>query len=167
MDCKLRVKIVLVVGLLVLFTDFYVYADQTDSNIQEGLNQYEKGLYQEAEKSFAQARSNRPDDYRLGYNLGSSQYKQGKYNPVNKEKYSGKHTPEYRSSWEFAFMRFCDNNPSVTQWASESIQIPYRHPLTGKNTIYVPDFFIVYNDKKQKRVGGDSVFEGSRGFQNR
>ena len=79
MDCKLRVKIVLVVGLLVLFTDFYVYADQTDSHIQEGLNQYEKGLYQEAEESFTQARSNRPDDHRLDYNLGSSQYKQGKY----------------------------------------------------------------------------------------
>ena len=79
MDCKLRVKIVLVVGLLVLFENFYVYADQTDSHIQEGLNQYEKGLYQEAEKSFAQARSNRPDDHRLDYNLGSSQYKQGKY----------------------------------------------------------------------------------------
>ena len=79
MDCKLRVKIVLVVGLLVLFTDFYVYADQTDSHIQEGLNQYAKGLYQKAEKSFAQARSNRPDDHRLDYNLGSSQYKQGKY----------------------------------------------------------------------------------------
>tara|TARA_B100000686_G_scaffold330868_1_gene393683 strand:+ start:534 stop:1280 length:747 start_codon:yes stop_codon:yes gene_type:complete len=79
MDCKLRVKIVLVVGLLVLFTDFSVYADQTDSHIQKGLNQYEKGLYQEAEKSFTQARSNRPDDHRLDYNLGSSQYKQGKY----------------------------------------------------------------------------------------
>ena len=33
------------------------------------------------------------------------------------------------------------------QWASEAIQIPYRHPLTGKNTIYVPDFFIVYRTK--------------------
>ena len=79
MGCKLRVKKVLVVGLLVLFTDIHVYADQTDSNVQEGLNQYEKGLYKEAEKSFAQARSNRPDDHRLDYNLGSSQYKQGKY----------------------------------------------------------------------------------------
>ena len=76
----------------------------------------------------------------------------GLFKPKNTGKYIGKKTPRYRSSWEFAFMRFCDNNPSVTQWASESIQIPYRHPLTGKNTIYVPDFFIVYNDKKQKRV---------------
>ena len=76
----------------------------------------------------------------------------GLYKPTNPDKYVGKKTPRYRSSWEWAFMRFCDNNPSVTQWASESIQIPYRHPLTGKNTIYVPDFFIVYNNKKQQRV---------------
>ena len=76
----------------------------------------------------------------------------GLFKPKNTNKYIGKKTPRYRSSWEFAFMRFCDNNPSITQWASESIQIPYRNPLTGKNTIYVPDFFIVYNDKKQKRV---------------
>ena len=70
----------------------------------------------------------------------------------NPDKYVGKKTPRYRSSWEWAFMRFCDNNPAVTQWASESIQIPYRNPLTGKNTIYVPDFFIVYNNKKQQRI---------------
>ena len=76
----------------------------------------------------------------------------GLFKPKNTDKYIGKKTPRYRSSWEFAFMRFCDNNPSITQWPSESIQIPYRNPLTGKNTIYVPDFFIVYNDKKQKRV---------------
>jgi hypothetical protein len=29
----------------------------------------------------------------------------------------------------------------------ESIKIPYRDPLTGRSTIYVPDFFIVYQDK--------------------
>ena len=81
-----------------------------------------------------------------------NRWSQGLYQPKNPSKYVGKKTPKYRSSWEWAFMRFCDNNPAVTQWASESIQIPYRHPLTGKNTIYVPDFFIVYNDKKQKKV---------------
>ena len=81
-----------------------------------------------------------------------NRWSQGLYQPKNPNKYVGKKTPKYRSSWEWAFMRFCDNNPAVTQWASESIQIPYRHPLTGKNTIYVPDFFIVYNDKKKKTV---------------
>jgi hypothetical protein len=48
-------------------------------------------------------------------------------------------------------MRFCDNHPSVVNWASEAIQIPYRNPLTGKQSIYVPDFFIVYQNKKGKR----------------
>tara|TARA_B100001057_G_scaffold72426_1_gene66665 strand:+ start:1752 stop:2174 length:423 start_codon:yes stop_codon:yes gene_type:complete len=81
-----------------------------------------------------------------------ARWAQGLYQPKHQDKYIGKKTPRYRSSWEWAFMNFCDNNPSVMQWASESIQIPYRHPLTGKNTIYVPDFFIVYNSKGQKRI---------------
>jgi len=79
MDRKLRVKLVLVVGLLVPLITSPVNADQADSNIQEGLNQYQEGLFPEAEKNFAKARSNRPDDRRLDYNLGSSYYKQGKY----------------------------------------------------------------------------------------
>ena len=81
-----------------------------------------------------------------------ARWAQGLYQPKHQDKYIGKKTPRYRSSWEWAFMNFCDNNPSVMQWASESIQIPYRHPLTGKNTIYVPDFFIVYNSKGKKRI---------------
>ena len=48
-------------------------------------------------------------------------------------------------------MRLCDEHPNVAKWASESIKIPYRHPLTGKYTIYVPDFFIVYVDKMGKK----------------
>ena len=47
-------------------------------------------------------------------------------------------------------MRFCDTNPSVQKWASEAIQIPYRDPLTGRQTVYVPDFFIQYVDKNMK-----------------
>lgn len=43
-------------------------------------------------------------------------------------------------------MTFCDNNPAVINWASESITIPYYNPVKGKQTIYVPDFLIVYVD---------------------
>jgi len=75
---------------------------------------------------------------------------QGKYNLQNPDKYVGNRTPTYRSSWEFAFMRFCDNHPSVNKWASEAIRIPYRNPFTGKYTIYVPDFFISYVDANGK-----------------
>lgn len=75
-----------------------------------------------------------------------AKYSQGHYTVKHPEKYVGNHAPLYRSSWEFAFCTFCDNHPSILQWASESIRIPYRNPLNGKNTTYVPDFFIIYQD---------------------
>jgi len=80
-----------------------------------------------------------------------SKYAQGKYTIKNPEKYIGKKTPTYRSSWEFTFCSFCDNNPAVINWASEAIQIPYFNPVSGKQTIYVPDFLIVYTDAKQQK----------------
>jgi hypothetical protein len=80
-----------------------------------------------------------------------SRFAQGKFNLKNVEKYIGNKTPTYRSGWEFTFMKFCDEHPSVAKWASEAIKIPYRNPLSGKQTIYVPDFFIVYSDRKGKQ----------------
>src|SRR5210317_2135965 len=70
-------------------------------------------------------------------------FARGKFSPKNAEKYVGTKTPTYRSSWEHAFMRLCDEHPNVYQWASESIKIHYRHPFTGK--------FIVYMDKNGKK----------------
>lgn len=78
-------------------------------------------------------------------------FAQGKFTLKNPEKYIGNKTPTYRSSWEFAFCKFCDEHPSVAKWASEAIKIPYRNPFTGKYTIYVPDFFISYVDKNGKQ----------------
>lgn len=74
-------------------------------------------------------------------------YAKGKYSLKNPEKYLGRNTPSYRSGWEFHMMKFCDEHPNVSKWASESIRIPYTNPLSGKKTIYVPDFLIVYVDK--------------------
>jgi hypothetical protein len=76
-----------------------------------------------------------------------SKYAQGKFQMQFPEKYVGNKTPTYRSSWEFVFMQFCDNNPAILQWASEAIHVNYRNPLTNKPTIYVPDFLIIYVDK--------------------
>lgn len=77
---------------------------------------------------------------------------QGIYTPKNPQKYIGNHKPKYRSGWELTFMTFCDNNDSIIYWASESMRIPYKHPLTGKPTIYVPDFFVVYQNRFGKQV---------------
>lgn len=76
-----------------------------------------------------------------------SKFAKGKFVVTNPEKYVGNHQPTYRSSWEWQFMRFCDQDPRIMKWASEAVKIPYKDPFTGKNTIYVPDFFIQYADK--------------------
>jgi hypothetical protein len=81
----------------------------------------------------------------------ASKYQQGLFEMKNPSKYIGKHTPRYRSSWELKFMRVLDAHPNVVAWASESHRIPYVNPLTRKSTVYVPDFFMVYEDKAGNR----------------
>lgn len=82
-----------------------------------------------------------------------TKFAQGIYKVMNPQKYVGNKQPRYRSSWEWHFMKFCDDNDHVLQWASEAVSIPYRHPLTGKQTIYVPDFLITYQGSNGRTVG--------------
>ena len=77
-----------------------------------------------------------------------AKFARGKFTMKHPEKYIGTKMPIYRSSWELTFMNFCDNNKSIQKWASEAVQIPYRDPLTQRQTVYVPDFFIQYVDKQ-------------------
>jgi hypothetical protein len=78
-------------------------------------------------------------------------FAQGTYRLKNPEKYIGLGSPTYRSSWEFQVMKMCDENIAIKEWASESVKIPYRDPLTGKQTVYVPDFLVVFVDKNNKK----------------
>lgn len=73
------------------------------------------------------------------------------FSPKNPEKYVGNSSIKCRSSWELSCCLCFDNNPAILQWASEPFMVPYRNPFTGKNTIYVPDFLIVYMDKSGKK----------------
>ena len=77
-----------------------------------------------------------------------SKFARGKFTVTNVEKYVGNSSPTYRSSWEWNFMNFCDKDPRILKWASEAVKIPYKDPFTGRQTVYVPDFFIQYADKK-------------------
>jgi len=81
-----------------------------------------------------------------------AKFAQGTFTPKNGHKYVGKHEPKYRSGWELTFMTFCDSNDHIIYWASESLRIPYRHPLTGKPTNYIPDFFVMYENKFGKKI---------------
>ena len=69
-----------------------------------------------------------------------AKFAQGTFVPKNTQKYVGKHTPRYRSGWE------------LTYWASEAISVPYRHPFTGQHKNYIPDFFVVYENKYGKKI---------------
>jgi hypothetical protein len=71
----------------------------------------------------------------------------GEFTPANARKYIGKYPIIYRSSWELTMMRKFDEHPNVIAWASETVSIPYQNPLTGKWSMYIPDFLVVYQDK--------------------
>lgn len=77
----------------------------------------------------------------------ANKWQNGLYQPQNPDKYIGKGIPRYRSGWELAVFRMCDNHPAILGWGSETHRIPYKNPLTGKATNYVPDLLIVYKDK--------------------
>lgn len=81
-----------------------------------------------------------------------SKFAQGIFEVKNPQKYVGKGKPRYRSGWEWTFMQFCDNNDSILQWASESVAIPYKNPITGKMTQYIPDFLVQYRTKNNAVV---------------
>jgi len=76
------------------------------------------------------------------------QYLQGRYSPINTNKYLGNPTKIfYRSSLELAFMRYCDLHEGIVGWSSEEIIVPYRDPSRGnKLHRYFPDFFIKKKD---------------------
>ena len=80
-----------------------------------------------------------------------TKYHQGRYTVKNSKKYAGGKSPTFRSSWEYTFMCFCDDNPNIVAWASEPVKITYQNPVSGKITGYVPDFVITYIDALGKK----------------
>lgn len=78
-------------------------------------------------------------------------YSQDEFIPKNPQKLIGNPRPFYRSSWELTVMNLLDQHPNVINWASESVAIPYKNPLTGKMHQYFPDFLIIYKDKHGKK----------------
>jgi hypothetical protein len=76
-------------------------------------------------------------------------FKQGRYNPINKDKYIGKANPIYRSGWELKAFISLDKNPLIKKWSSESINIPYVD-TTRNNELhhYIVDLFFEISNEK-------------------
>jgi hypothetical protein len=74
------------------------------------------------------------------------------FTPKFPEKYKGNYPIVSRSTWEMQFMKWCDNNPLVVEWSSESVKIPYFDPTKQRRRNYYPDFMIKVIDKKDNIV---------------
>lgn len=81
----------------------------------------------------------------------AKKYTQGTFTPSNPDKYVGAYPIVARSSWEFAVMRMADKHPAIIQWASEPVKIPYYNPVKQRQSVYVPDFLFVYEDRNNRR----------------
>ena len=92
-----------------------------------------------------------------------SKYKQGNYLLQNPNKYIGSLPVVYRSSWEFAFCKFCDMNQNVIKWSAEGLEIPYKiaNNKTQKveNHRYYPDFYVETVNNNDKETYNRMVIE--------
>lgn len=78
-------------------------------------------------------------------------YHKRKYTPLHPEKYIGDPTDIImRSSWETKFAVWCDHNPAVVKWSSETTVIPYICPTDNRRHRYFVDFKIQVKDKEGK-----------------
>jgi len=73
----------------------------------------------------------------------------GKYIVTNKEKYRGNLSEiVYRSHWEKLCFMWCDSNPSIKEWSSEEIVVPYYYDVDKKYHRYFPDLKIKFTNGK-------------------
>ncbi len=81
----------------------------------------------------------------------SGPYQNGKFIPINKEKYVGEYPIIYRSSLELRFCKICDENSSILYWTSEPNKSPfpirYHHPVEDRPASYYPDYLIYKRDQ--------------------
>lgn len=73
----------------------------------------------------------------------SSGFVQGKFRPINREKYRG--DPDnitFRSSWELVLARRFDEDSRILSWSSEEDVVNYRSPVDNRMHRYFIDFSI-------------------------
>lgn len=77
----------------------------------------------------------------------------GKFKPKNRQKYKGNaENINFRSSWEYSFMNWCDTNPRIVKWNSEEVRIPYVASINNKRRTYNVDFWMLLDDGKEYLV---------------
>ena len=78
------------------------------------------------------------------------QFYSGRFYPTRPEKYVGNVGGiVYRSSWELATFKWLDRNPTVAQWASEEVVVPYLCEVDGQQHRYFPDLMVKFRCGKR------------------
>lgn len=86
-----------------------------------------------------------------------ARFKRGFYQPINESKYiqpldrtmNSYEFPEYRSSWEKAFMSYLDHSENIIRWGTEPFPIMYLSPKDNMMHRYYIDF--VFTTKENKK----------------
>ena len=79
---------------------------------------------------------------------GANSTFKARFKPKNPSKYVGNvNNIMARSSWEYSFLKWLDNNPAILSYASEELAIPYVSPLDMRVHRYFPDFIVLYKHK--------------------
>lgn len=69
---------------------------------------------------------------------------QGKFNPMNPRRYHGDvNNIVFRSSWELAAFKFCDEEEGIVKWMSEETVVPYVSPVDSRPHRYFIDLTIL------------------------
>lgn len=69
----------------------------------------------------------------------------GTYKVIHPSKYKGDSDKVvYRSMWEKYVMKFLDNDPTVAEWSSEEVVIPYLYEVDRRYHRYFVDFYVKY-----------------------
>lgn len=71
-----------------------------------------------------------------------SRFVQGYINLSECKKYQGQGPIIFRSSWEKKFCIYCERNPEIIWWSSESFCIKYFNVLDNTYHNYFPDFVV-------------------------
>lgn len=80
----------------------------------------------------------------------TTEYQQGKFNPINSSKYQGIYPIIYRSSWELKLMQYLDKSDACISWGSESCIVRYISPIDRISHRYFIDFTATFKDKNNQ-----------------
>ena len=71
--------------ICIIFVPVIGLASSADQKAMEGMDLYKQNAFDKASQKFLEAHQGKPNDPKISYNLGNSQYKEGKFDEALKD----------------------------------------------------------------------------------